>query len=188
MWVLGIEPGSFGRTANALNHRTNTVATQNLFKFKQTNRYRHAHLGVYNGRVMPSLKYFWDYDKVTLNWRPYYLHLGTGVLQLLWILLLLCFQIHFFLCCLGKLVLELLVSLPPQLFFFFSFFPDRISLYPWLSWNLICTPGWPYSEIFCLCLQVLELKMWATTAQHPLTLHAGIYKLPWLAHSALKYS
>lgn len=120
MWVLGIEPGSFGRTANALNHRTNTVATQNLFKFKQTNRYRPAHLGVYNGRVMPRLKYFWDYDKVTLNWRPYCLHLGTGVLQLLWILLLLCFQIHFFLCCLGKLVLELLVSLPPQLFFSFQ--------------------------------------------------------------------
>jgi hypothetical protein len=39
-------------------------------------------------------------------------------------------------------------------FSFFFFFPDRVSLCsPWLSWNSLCRPGWPWTQkSACLCL------------------------------------
>jgi hypothetical protein len=45
----------------------------------------------------------------------------------------------------------------PVLFFFcclFGFLRQGFSVYPWLSWNSLCGPGWPQTQkSACLCLQ-----------------------------------
>ena len=35
-------------------------------------------------------------------------------------------------------------------------FQDRVSLSPWLSWNLLCRPGWPQTQ---KCIGMLRLKL-----------------------------
>jgi hypothetical protein len=43
------------------------------------------------------------------------------------------------------------------LFFFFS--RQGFSVYPWLSWNSLCRPGWPPTQKFaCLCLPSAGIK------------------------------
>ena len=43
------------------------------------------------------------------------------------------------------------LSLPS--FFFFGFSRQGFSVYPWLSWNSLCRPGWPRTQkSACLCL------------------------------------
>jgi hypothetical protein len=44
--------------------------------------------------------------------------------------------------------------------FLFLFFWDRVSLYsPWLFWNSLCRPGWPWTQkSVCLCLPSAGIK------------------------------
>jgi hypothetical protein len=68
----------------------------------------------------------------------------------------------------------------PILFFFFS--RQGFSVYPWLSWNSLCRPGWPGTQkSACLCLQVLGLKVCATTPGfHTFLLHNYGHPHCWL--------
>ena len=48
------------------------------------------------------------------------------------------------------------------LFYFILFYfilRQCFSVQPWLSWNLLCRPGWPRTQKFaCLCLPSAEIK------------------------------
>jgi hypothetical protein len=45
------------------------------------------------------------------------------------------------------------------LFFTFGFLRQGFSVYPWLSWNSLCGPGWPQTQkSACLCLPSSGIK------------------------------
>jgi hypothetical protein len=62
-------------------------------------------------------------------------------------------------------VSTLIVPLTQLLIIPFLFISRQgFSVYPWLSWNSLCRPGWPRtSKSACLCLASAGLKACATT-------------------------
>jgi hypothetical protein len=51
-------------------------------------------------------------------------------------------------------------------FLFFFFFETGFLCIPWLSWNLLCRPGWPQTQkSTCLCLLSAGIKV--ACATHP---------------------
>jgi hypothetical protein len=53
--------------------------------------------------------------------------------------------------------------------FVFVFSRQGFSVEPWLSWNSLCRPGWPWTQkSACLCLWVLGLKACTTTPGYSL--------------------
>jgi hypothetical protein len=51
--------------------------------------------------------------------------------------------------------------LPYMFFFFFfcNFSRQGFSVFPWLSWNSLCRPGWPWTQkSACLCLPSAGIK------------------------------
>ena len=44
-------------------------------------------------------------------------------------------------------------------FFFLNFSRQGFSVFPWLSWNSLCRPGWPQTQkSACLCLPSARIK------------------------------
>lgn len=53
--------------------------------------------------------------------------------------------------------------LSSQFFFFSGSLSQSFSMYPWLSWNLLDRPRWPWIQrVGCLCRSSAELKVCAT--------------------------
>ena len=64
-------------------------------------------------------------------------------------------------------VTESLFSVPLPTLFSYAFFVviivvvflDRVSVYPWLSWNSHCRPGWPWTQrSTCFCLLIAGIN------------------------------
>lgn len=50
--------------------------------------------------------------------------------------------------------------------FLFCFLRQGLYIWPWLSGNLICRPGWSWTErSFCLCLLSVGIKSWCHHTQ-----------------------
>jgi hypothetical protein len=56
-------------------------------------------------------------------------------------------------------IATIIVGLFVYLFLFFCFSRQGFSVYPWLSWNSLCRPGWPRTQkSVCLCLPSAGIK------------------------------
>jgi len=52
-------------------------------------------------------------------------------------------------------------------YLFLLLFPYSFSVLPWLTWNLLCRPGWPWTQrSYCLCLPRAGIKGKCYHLQH----------------------
>lgn len=143
-------PGSFGRVVSVLN----CWGILDLESFK--------HIFIY---------LFISNEKIfrTVSIHPLYIHLFW---VLIWV------QVHRINAPFNGylFVLKLFLHLFMVSFCFVGFFccccRQTFTVWPWLSWNLPCSLGWPQTHSdpsACLCLQALGLKQFDITPVHPRT-------------------